>query len=100
MKTLKDFICEYSTEDIENIRTSNLEQWLNDDKEVETKDKRQVIIKKIELSEYPNKIIGCVKMKDNLFDYEWNMKGECIKATDEMGNERKPEDKDYLYKKL
>lgn len=96
MKSIKDFL----VESIKDIQTSNLEQWINDDKLVETYDKRQVIVKNIDLSVYPNKILGCVKIKDSLFDFEWNLKGECLKATDEFGNPKEPEEKDYLVKKL
>lgn len=96
MKSFKKFL----QENVKDIRTDNLEEWINNDKEVETKDKRQVIIKKIELADYPNKIIGCVKMKDKLYDFEWNLEGECLKATDELGKEKEPDEDDYLFKKL
>ena len=67
MKDLKDYI---------NIQVTESkgqpidDQWINDEKPVQTKDGRQVIITKVDLKEVPNVIYGQVKMKEKLFDYE------------------------------
>lgn len=96
MKTLKDYII------INNINESKGEdideQWLNDEKPVMTHDGRQVIITKIDYEQVPNIIHGQVKMKEKLFDYEWNDDGVCIKALDQMGNPKKPDEADKLVK--
>ena len=68
------------------------EQWLNDEKQVMTKDGRQVIVV------VPNIIHGQVKMKNKLFDYEWLDDGTCQKALDQLGNPKKPEEADNLVK--
>lgn len=91
MKNIIDYIKESKGDTIDS-------QWLNDDKPVMTKDGRQVIILNIDYSEVPNIIHGQVKMKDKLFDYNWNDTGQCIKALDMMGNPKKPEDSDNLVK--
>ena len=74
------------------------DQWLNDEKPVMTKDGRQVIIVKIDYDKIPNIIHGQVKMKDKLFDYEWNDEGLCTKALDQLGNPKKADDADKLVK--
>ena len=74
------------------------EQWLNDEKPVMTHDGRQVIITKIDYEQIPNIIYGQVKMKEKLFDYEWNDDGMCTKAVDQMGNPKKPDEADKLVK--
>lgn len=74
------------------------EQWLNDEKPVMTHDGRQVIITKIDYEQVPNIIHGQVKMKEKLFDYEWNDDGMCTKAVDQMGNPKKPDEADKLVK--
>lgn len=74
------------------------EQWLNDEKPVMTYDGRQVIITKIDYEQVPNIIHGQVKMKEKLFDYEWNDDGMCTKALDQMGNPKKPDEADKLVK--
>ena len=92
MKNLEQFILEqYKGEDIDD-------QWLNDEKPVMTKDGRQVIIVKIDYDKIPNIIHGQVKMKDKLFDYEWNDEGLCTKALDQLGNPKKADDADKLVK--
>lgn len=91
MKNIIDYIKESKGYDIDT-------QWLNDDKPVMTKDGRSVIILNIDYGEVPNIIHGQVKMKEKLFDYEWNEKGTCIKALDQMGNPKKPDDSDDLVK--
>lgn len=74
------------------------DQWLNDEKPVMTKDGRQVIVTKVDMSKVPNIIHGQVKMKDDLFDYEWEETGKCLKAVDNLGNPKKPDDADTLVK--
>ena len=76
------------------------DQWLNDEKPVMTQDGRQVIITKIDYDEVPNIIHGQVKMKEKLFDYEWNDEGICIKALDALGNPKKADDADKLVKAI
>ena len=63
-----------------------------------THDGRQVIITKIDYEQVPNIIHGQVKMKEKLFDYEWNDDGMCTKALDQMGNPKKPDEADKLVK--
>jgi hypothetical protein len=93
MKSLKQFINEAATkgEPIDD-------QWINDEKPVMTKDGRQVIIVKIDYDEVPNIIHGQVKMKEKLFDYEWNDEGLCTKALDNLGNPKKADEADNLVK--
>lgn len=92
MKDLEQFILEQNKgEDIDD-------QWLNDEKPVMTSDGRQVIITKIDYDEVPNIIHGKVKMKDKLFEYEWNDDGTCIKALDNLGNPKKADEADKLVK--
>ena len=74
------------------------DQWLNDENPVMTNDGRPVIITKIDYDEVPNIIHGQVKMKEKLFDYEWNDEGLCIKAIDQFGNPKKADDADKLVK--
>lgn len=74
------------------------DQWLNDEKPVMTHDGRQVIITKIDYSVVPNIIYGKVKIKEKLFDYQWNEDGLCIKALDQMGNPKKADEADKLVK--
>ena len=68
------------------------------EKPVMTKDGRQVIVTKVDMSKVPNIIHGQVKMKDDLFDYEWEETGKCLKAVDNLGNPKKPDDADTLVK--
>lgn len=95
MKDLKDYI---------NIQVTESkgepidDQWINDEKPVQTKDGRQVIITKVDLKEVPNVIYGQVKMKEKLFDYEWLEGGICRKAIDQMGNPKKADESDNLVK--
>jgi len=91
MIDLKDYILENKGDDID-------EQWLNDEKPVMTSDGRQVIITKIDYDQVPNIIHGQVKMKEKLFDYEWNDIGICIKALDNLGNPKKADEADKLVK--
>ena len=92
MKKLSDFVLERKGEPIDD-------QWLNDEKPVMTKDGRQVIVTKVDISEVPNIIHGKVKMKDDkLQEYEWNDIGICLKAIDNFGNPKKPDASDNLVK--
>ena len=75
MKSLEEFILERRGKLIND-------QWINDEKPVMTKDGRQVIITKVDLSQVPNIIKGKVKMDDKLYDYEWLDNGVCQKALD------------------
>ena len=94
MKDLDQFILEQDKgKDIDD-------QWLNDEKPVMTQDGRQVIITKIDYEEVPNIIHGQVKMKEKLFDYEWNDDGICIKALDSLGNPKKADEADKLVKAI
>lgn len=90
MKKLSEFVNE-SSEDID-------EQWINDDKPVQTKDGRQAIIKRIDMTKVPNVLIGTVKIGDKLVDYEWDEYGKCLKATDQYGAGKRPDDSDRLIK--
>lgn len=76
------------------------DQWLNDEKPVMTKDGRQVIILDINFKEVPNIIKGQVKIKNELFDYEWLDDGTCIKALDRFGNPKKTSQNDNLVKAI
>ncbi len=91
MKTILEIINESKGDNID-------EQWLNDNKPVMTSDGRQVIITKVDYSVVPNVIYGQVKMKEKLFEYEWNDMGLCTKALDQMGNPKKPDEADKLVK--
>lgn len=91
MKTLTQRLNEVKGQDID-------EQWLNDEKPVMTKDGRQVIVTKVDMSKVPNVVHGQVKMKNELFDYEWEENGKCLKAVDSLGNPKRPDDADTLVK--
>lgn len=91
MKTILEIINEAKGDNID-------EQWLNDNKPVMTSDGRQAIITKVDYSVVPNVIYGQVKMKEKLFEYEWNDMGLCTKALDQMGNPKKPDEADKLVK--
>lgn len=95
MKDLKDYI---NRQVIESKGDPIDDQWINDEKPVQTKDGRQVIITKVDLKEVPNVIYGQVKMKEKLFDYEWLEGGICRKAIDQMGNPKKADEADNLVK--
>lgn len=91
MKKLFDYILEVKGDFIDD-------QWIQDEKPVQTKDGRQVIITKINYEEVPNIIVGKVKIGTDLFDYEWEDSGICIKALDKYGNPKKPDKSDNLVK--
>ena len=95
MKDIKDYI---NRQVIESKGDPIDDQWINDEKPVQTKDGRQVIITKVDLKEVPNVIYGQVKMKEKLFDYEWLEGGICRKAIDQMGNPKKADESDKLVK--
>ena len=90
------------TERIYEIRGQHIDmQWINDEKPVITKDGRQVLVTKVDISEVPNIIHGKVKMKDGkLQDYEWNDIGVCIKAIDNFGNPKMADSSDNLVKAI
>lgn len=75
-------------------------QWINDEKPVQTKGGNQVIITKVDMSEVPNKIIGKVKYNEDLFEFEWDENGICLKATDQRGNPKRPDESDNLVKAI
>lgn len=91
MKDIKTYILETKGDPIDD-------QWLNDERPVMTKDGRQVIVTEIDLKEVPNIIKGKVKMKNELYNYEWEDNGTCKKAIDQYGNPKKPDDADKLVK--
>lgn len=93
MKHINDMITEMKGKPIND-------QWINNDKPVMTADGRQVIITKVDRSKIPNVILGQVKMKDQLYEYEWEDNGLCIKAVDNLGNPVKPSDSDRLVKAI
>ena len=74
------------------------DNWINNEKPVQTKNGNQVIITKIDMSQVPNIIIGKVKLGEDLFEYEWDEKGFCHKALDQRGNPKKPDEGDMLVK--
>jgi len=74
------------------------DQWIQDEKPVMTKDGRQAIVTKVDYKEVPNIIYGQVKIKDDLFEYEWLDDGTCQKALDQRGNPKKPDESDNLVK--
>jgi len=94
MKTLQDYILEHKGDPID-------EQWINDERPVMTKDGKQVMITKVDLSEVPNLIHGKVKLQNNkVVEYIWNDKGVCVKATDQFGNPKRPEENDTLVRAI
>ena len=92
MKTLQEYILLETKGDPIN------DQWLNDEKPVMTKSGQQVIITKVDYEKVPNIIYGQVKIKDKLFEFEWNDDGLCQKATDQYGNPKQPDENDKLVK--
>lgn len=74
------------------------DQWLNDEKPVKTQDGRQAIVLEIDRSEVPNIVKGKVKFGEDLFDYEWDENGICLKALDQRGNPKAPTENDNLVK--
>lgn len=74
------------------------DNWLNNEKPVQTYDGRPAIILDIDYSAVPNVISGQVKNDDVMTDYKWNDDGTCIEATDRLGNPVKPSENDKLVK--
>lgn len=93
MKSFSQYITEHKGDPID-------EQWLNDERPVMTADGKQVIITKIDYEEVPNIIKGSVKIKDKLYEFEWNDSGICTKALDQYGNPKQPDDNDKLVKAI
>ncbi len=89
MKSLKERLNEVKGENITS-------QWINDEKPIMTRDGRQAIILKVDMSEVPNILFGQVKMQSKMFDYKWDDSGKCIKAVDSMGNPKKADESDDL----
>ena len=95
MTSLKEYIINEKRGKVIN------DQWINDQKPVMTKDGRNVMITKVDLSEVPNIIHGKVRLKNNkVVNYQWDDKGICVKATDIFGNPKKPEESDALVKAI
>ena len=93
MKKFSTFITEHKGDPIDD-------QWLQDEKPVMTENGLQVIITEIDIKQVPNIIKGKVKIKNDLFDYEWEDNGTCIKAIDQYGNTKKPDNGDKLVKAI
>ena len=93
MKNFSQYIIERKGDPIDD-------QWIQDEKPVMTKDGRQVIIVKTDMTNVPNLYIGNVKMGDKLFEYTWEDNGTCIKAIDKFGNPKQADDADTLVKAI
>ena len=93
MKKFSTYITEHKGDPIDD-------QWLQDEKPVMTDNGLQVIITEIDIKQVPNIIKGKVKIKNDLFDYEWEDNGTCIKAIDQYGNPKKPDNGDKLVKAI
>lgn len=93
MKKFSAYISEHKGDQIDD-------QWINDEKPVMTQNGLQVIITEIDIKQVPNIIKGKVKIKNDLFDYEWEDNGTCIKAIDQYGNPKKPDNGDKLVKAI
>lgn len=93
MKKFSTYITEHKGDPIDD-------QWINDEKPVMTQNGKQVIITEIDIKQVPNIIKGKVKIMNDLFDYEWEDNGTCIKAIDQYGNPKKPENGDKLVKAI
>lgn len=85
MKTLLDYIKETKGSPVNDY-------WLDNEKPVMTKGGLQAIVTEIDMSVVPNIIKGKVKIKDDLYDFEWQEDGTCVKACDASGNPTKPEE--------
>ena len=91
MKSLEEYVTEAEGQQID-------QEWLDNEKAVMTRDKRQAIILDIDISKVPNVIKGQVKKGEKLCDYEWDDTGHCTQATDEHGVPIKPDENDDLVK--
>lgn len=91
MKSINNYILEKQLEPVDM-------QWINDEKPIKTLDGRQVIVYEIDRSQVPNILKGSVKMNDSLYEFQWIDNGICIKATDKIGNPKKPDNSDNLVK--
>lgn len=89
MKSLLDYI-------LENEGDPITDEVIDNELPVKTKDGNQAIIVDIDRKQVPNILIGKVKYKDKLVDYEWDDTGKCIKASDQYGNPKKVTDNDNL----
>ena len=93
MKNLTEFLLEHKGDAID-------EQWINDERPVMTANGNQVIITQIDYKSIPNIIKGSVKIKDKLFEFEWDETGTCTKALDQYGNPKQPDKNDMLVKAI
>jgi hypothetical protein len=93
MKTLYELINEQKGGSIDD-------QWLQDEKPVMTKNGKNVLITKIDISVVPNVIIGQVKVGETSQEFNWQDDGTCIKAADKYGNPKQPDDNDRLVKAI
>ena len=92
MKTLSQYILEKRGEEIDD-------NWLNANKPVMIKSGKTALVSEIDLSQVPNVIKGVVNISSGkTVDYEWLDDGSCIKATDQYGNPKKPDENDKLVK--
>lgn len=92
-------LSEYINKTVNEVLGQQIDdQWINSEKPVMTKDKRQVIIIDRDMSKVPNILKGQVKIIDKMFEYEWEDNGKCIKAVDQYGNPKVPTDSDNLVK--
>lgn len=91
MKNLEDYV-------YENIGQPIDDNWLDNEKPVQTKDGRIAVVLDVDISKVPNVIIGQVKNDNVMTDYKWSDDGTCIYATDKHGNPYKPSDDDMLVK--
>lgn len=93
MKTILQLINEMKGDQIDD-------QWLQDEKPVMTKNGKPVLVTKIDISEVPNIITGQVKVGETAVEYQWQDDGTCIKAVDNMGNPKQPDENDALVKAM
>lgn len=94
MRTLSDYV-----KQVNEVLGQPIDgQWLDNEKPVMTKDRRQVVITDRDMSKVPNILKGQVKILNKMFEYEWEDNGTCVKAVDQYGNPKMPADSDNLVK--
>lgn len=91
MKKISDFIKESVGQPIDD-------NWLNNNKPVQTKDGRTAVVLDIDISKVPNIVVGQVNNDGVMCDYKWNDDGHCIEAKDAKGNPVRPSSDDDLVK--
>lgn len=74
------------------------DQWISDEKPLQTKDGRTAVVTDIDQSKVPNILKGQVLVDKKMVDFEWDDTGKCLKASDALGNPQTPTDKDTLVK--